>query len=191
MTNKELLRKILNAKAPNHIPVKFVAVDGFGGAGKTVLAQILSKKLDAEIIQTDDFASYDNPLDWWGEMVEKVFEPVKSGAKSLKYSKSSWYKNRKPITVKQKVTPIMIIEGVSASRIEFRPYLAYSIWVETPPAICIKRGVDRDKKNLKGQTEVQILANWQKWHAYELDYVNRDNPKENADIIIDGTKDYE
>jgi uridine kinase len=35
--------------------VRVVAIDGHGGSGKSTLATLLSERLNAEIIHTDDF----------------------------------------------------------------------------------------------------------------------------------------
>ncbi|HSH55967.1 MAG TPA: AAA family ATPase [Candidatus Limnocylindrales bacterium] len=43
---------------------RLIAIDGHGGSGKTTLAEMLSKQLNAEIIYTDDFASRDNPKEF-------------------------------------------------------------------------------------------------------------------------------
>jgi uridine kinase len=56
---------------------RIVAIDGLGGSGKSTLAEHLSIALGgAEIIHTDDFASWENPIDWWPQLIEKVLEPV-------------------------------------------------------------------------------------------------------------------
>ena len=44
---------------------RIVAVDGPGGAGKSSLSEWLAGELDAPIVHTDDFASWDNPTSWW------------------------------------------------------------------------------------------------------------------------------
>ena len=42
---------------------KIIAIDGPGGAGKSSLAEQLSKELgNALILHTDDFASWEKPL---------------------------------------------------------------------------------------------------------------------------------
>ena len=79
--------------------VVFIAVDGHGGSGKSTLANWLKERLQAEIIHTDDFASFDNPLNWWSNLVKEVFEPIKKGANSLSYQPSSWWENHHPRTI--------------------------------------------------------------------------------------------
>jgi deoxyadenosine/deoxycytidine kinase len=54
-----------------------IAVDGLGGAGKSGFAAHLSVSLGgAEIVHTDDFASWDNLVDWWPELIERLLVPL-------------------------------------------------------------------------------------------------------------------
>lgn len=173
--------------APNNLPVKFVAIDGYGGSGKSSLAEQLAKELGAEVIHLDDFASWENPLNWWPLVIEKVFKPIQKGTKSLSYPRAKWWPDHNPETVtNQPATPIMILDGVSSSRHEFAPYLTYKVWVDVPLEICFKRGVERDIS--QGSPE-EIKNKWRAWQDAEKTYVARDNPIINADLIVDGTVD--
>lgn len=170
---------------------RFIAIDGHGGSGKSTLAKLLAQQLGAEIIHTDDFAGWDNPENWWPLVIERVFEPIKNGATTLNYPRSKWWEahNPEPV-VDQLVTDIMILEGVSALRKEFRPYMSFGIFVDTPREICLQRGFDRDKgQDDKSDDEIKQI--WQQWYEKEEAYITRDNPKVIADLIIDGTYSFE
>ncbi|HZD24232.1 MAG TPA: hypothetical protein VE569_12650 [Acidimicrobiia bacterium] len=156
-----------------------VAVDGHGGAGKTTLALALSELLEAEIIHTDDFASPENPIHWWPRLIEEALEPIARGAHSISYVRSSWSPEHAPEPVtNQRVTSAMILEGVAASRREFRPYLAYAIWVDAPKDVCIARGVDRDGEAMRDQ--------WERWWRDEEAYIRDHRPVVFADAVISG-----
>jgi uridine kinase len=189
---EQIAQNIKDVKTTDGMPVKLVAIDGHGGAGKTQLSKYLADILSAGVLHTDDFGSYDNPMNWWPRFVDEALEPIKLGANSLSYKRGAWYKDHKPEPVTdQPVTKIMFIEGVGSSRSEFRPYLSYDIWVETPKEIALTRGIDRDLKNNEaGKTEQEIRSIWDRWHAYEDEYIKRDDPEKYANIVIDGTKDY-
>lgn len=184
-----LLEKLL-ATQPKVGGVTFIAVDGHGGSGKSTLAKILAKKLNAQTIHTDDFAGWDNPLNWYPNVIEKVFEPIANGAKTLSYQPASWWENHHPEpVVNQPVTDIMILEGVSSSRKEFRDYVSFSIFVDTPKDVCLQRGVERDLST--GKSEEEITEMWEKWFEEESKYIQRDNPKGHADLVVDGTKPFD
>src|SRR5215212_9991964 len=74
--DRQLLARIRGASAPAGMSTRIVAVDGPGGAGKSTLAAALAAELDAPVVHTDDFASWDNPLDWWPRAIHQVLEPL-------------------------------------------------------------------------------------------------------------------
>ena len=168
-----------------------VGIDGHGGSGKSTLAEMLSKQLNAEIIHTDDFASWDNPENWWPLLIERVFETIKNGATTLSYPRSKWWETHNPEPVaNQPVTGIMILEGVSSLRKEFRPYISFGIFVDAPLQVCLQRGFERDRGQ-DGKSDDEIRRMWQDWYEKEEIYLTRDNPKEFADLVVDGTKSFE
>ena len=70
--------------------VRLVAIDGPGGAGKTAFAERLSHALGgATIVQTDDFASWDDPLGWWPRLEAEVLEPLARG-RIARYRAYDW-----------------------------------------------------------------------------------------------------
>lgn len=168
----------------------FIAVDGHGGSGKSTFANVLSGKLGASVIRTDDFASWENPANWWPLVIERVFEPIQNGAKTLRYPRSKWWDNHFPEPMAdQPVTPIMVLEGVSSSRKEFREYISLSVFIDAPRELCLQRGVERDRGTGKSPEELRIM--WEGWLNGEEEYFLRDHPKEHADLLIDGTKNFE
>jgi uridine kinase len=180
----------LASRQPKVGNTKFIAVDGHGGSGKSSLADLLAMKLNAQLIHTDDFASWENPLNWWPLVIERVFDPIQAGAKTLSYPRSKWWPDHHPEpVVDQPITPIMILEGVTSLRKEFRPYISYGIFVDTPKEICLERGITRDLST--GKSREEIVAMWQDWLKDENSYIQRDQPKTYADVVIDGTKPFE
>lgn len=186
-----MLREHIKEISPKVGSISFIAIDGHGGSGKSTLAEMLAKQLNAEIIHTDDFAGWDNPENWWPSVIERVFEPIKNGATTLNYPRSKWWETHNPEpVVNQPVTQIMILEGVSSLRKEFRPYIAFSIFVDTPVKVCLQRGFERDKGQ-DGKSDDEIKSMWQDWYEKEEAYMHRDNPKGFADLVLDGTIPFE
>lgn len=185
------LLQILASKQPKVGKTLFIAIDGRGGSGKSTLAEWLSEKLDAQLVRTDDFASWDNPFDWWPLAIERVFQPIRNGAKTLDYPRSKWWENHYPkLAVDQPVSDIMILEGVSSSRKEFQDYISLAIFVDTPKDICLERGMERDSRST-GKTKDELKQMWEGWFEGEDNYLQRDQPRQRADIEIDGTKPFE
>src|SRR5262249_5029682 len=87
MAMHDLVDAIRSSPAP--FATRVVAVDGLGGAGKTTLAERLAAELDAPVVHTDDFASWDNPVDWWPDLLEQVLEPLAAG-RAARFTPTSW-----------------------------------------------------------------------------------------------------
>ena len=161
-------------------PVRLVAIDGPGGAGKSTFAERLAVAADgAPIVHTDDFASADNPTNWWPQLLDQVILPLASGGQgryrcddSPSDTLAEWR------TVER--SPIVIIEGVSAGRREWLEHLSFVIWIETPRGVRLRRGIDRD-----GLTAADV---WESWMASEDGYYERDPTRQRADVVIDGTR---
>ena len=71
-----------------------------------------------------------------------------------------------------------MLEGVSASRNVFRPFLRLTAWVSTAPEERLRRGLERDGQDAREQ--------WLTWMADEDAYVAREAPEANADLVVSG-----
>lgn len=170
---------IRSSTAPTGMSTNVVAIDGPGGAGKSSLAERLATDLGARIVHTDDFASWDNPIDWWPDLIERVLKPLAEG-QTIRYTPTPWgWPARDEIVFEP--GEFLILEGVTASREAFRPYLAYSIWIETPRELRLKRGVERDGEGMREQ--------WVEGMAVEDRYVEREDPTDHADLVLPGDRD--
>jgi uridine kinase len=173
------LAEIRRAQPAAGMTTRIVAVDGPGGAGKTSLSEWLASELAAEIVHTDDFASWENPTNWWPELISRVLEPIAEG-RTVRYVPNSWDgPPRSEVTIPPQ--DFVVLEGVTASREAFRPYLAYSIWIETPREVRLQRGIDRDSKEMRAQ--------WEEWMAAEDRYIDREHPADHADLVLAGDRD--
>lgn len=173
---RPVVAAIRRCRAPAGVATRIVAVDGPGGAGKSTIADRLAHELGAVIVRTDDFASWDNPVDWWPELLERVLVPLAAGEEA-RYTPTSWGgPEREPLSVAP--GGFVLLEGVSAAREAFRPYLAYTIWVETPRALRLERGLERDGEAMRGQ--------WERWMAEEDSYIEREQPHVHVDAVLCG-----
>jgi deazaflavin-dependent oxidoreductase (nitroreductase family) len=176
---RSVLDEVRASRAPAGVRTRIVAVDGPGGAGKTTLARWLAEQIDAQVIQTDDFASWENPIDWWPRLLELALEPLAKGTPAC-FQPTSWGgEEREPVQIKPAGT--VILEGVSASREAFQPFLAYSIWVETPRDVRLQRGLERDG--------AEARARWEQWMEEEDLYMERELPAERANLVVRGDQD--
>lgn len=171
------LERVRSSVAPAGMSTKVIAIDGPGGAGKSTFAARLALALGCvQIVHTDDFASWDNPIDWWPNLRERVLVPLAVDQPAV-YVPSNWGDDVKGEVIIQPAE-FVILEGVSASREAFQLYLAFAIWIETPRHVRLQRGLERDG--------VEARQQWDEWMAAEDLYIARENPAERANLIVRG-----
>jgi uridine kinase len=156
---------------------RVVAIDGPGGAGKSVLAAKVAAALNAQVVCTDDFASWERPLEWWPRLIEQVLGPL-SRNQPGRYQRSDWDTRQLAEWHDVPVAPFLVLEGVTSSRAAFAPYLAFKVWVETPREERLRRGLGRD-----GQDALEL---WHEWMAREDAYIADERPDEHADLVVRG-----
>jgi len=149
-TVKGIMRAAGSALPAPRMSTSILAIDGYGGAGKSTLAvllveEFLAQGLRVDLVHTDDFASADDPLNWWPRMIDQI------------------------------------LEGVSASRDVFRPYLSLAVWVEMPADERLRRGLERDGEQARDQ--------WRRWMAEEVAWGDAERPWERADVVVPGVGD--
>lgn len=142
-------------------PVRLVAVDGRGGAGKTTFAAALAAAAGgARVVHTDTYADRHEGRPWWPELLREVIDPLANGA---------------PGAVEP--APIVIIEGVSAGRREWADHLTFVIWIDTPAPVRRARVVARDGPDAE--------ASWAAYEAEEDAFYAADPVRDRADVIIE------
>jgi uridine kinase len=177
----ELIARMREKEPPRGMSTRIVAVDGAGGAGKSSFAERLTRELGgAQVVRTDDFASWSNPLDWWPRLLEQVLEPLARN-ETARYRCSRWSPEEPERWEEVAPAQWLVLEGVSASRSAFRPYLTYSIWIETPRELRLARGLARDG--------VEARSSWEQWMAEEDAYIAAERPRERADVVVSGADD--
>jgi hypothetical protein len=123
--------------------VRLVAVDGYGGAGKSTFAARLAAALDgAAVVHTDDFATGEPGVEWWPRLQQEVIVPLSAGA-TARYRRWDWEAKRLAEWHTVEPMPAVVIEGVSSARRAAAGQLAYAIWVDAPGELRLERGEAR------------------------------------------------
>ncbi len=175
---RELIDLIEGSEPPPALRTRIIAIDGLGGAGKTTLAGLVSGALsDCAVIHTDDFASWENNLDWWPRLREQVLEPLLAN-EAARYQRYDWLRRELAEWIEVKPADYVILEGVASSRDQFQDALTVSIWVETPRDERLRRGLARDGEAMRDY--------WFQWMRDEDRYFEAERPDLRADTIVDG-----
>jgi hypothetical protein len=167
---------------PQLRPLRLVAVDGRAGSGKSTFARNLSQALGgAPILPIDDFLAWDDLTEFWPRLEAQALNPLFEGRKA-RYRARDWehdpYGRGLGSWMELPFSRLMILEGVGSARKELRDRLAYSIWIETPPIVCLQRGISRDG--------VEQTSLWMDWQAREAAFFESDPVRSHVHLIVDG-----
>lgn len=166
-----------------------VAIDGFGGAGKSTLAKALKNELPlATIVEVDDFFLFGVKSDANKSnfdrvrLEEQVLKPLRQG-KSASYQKSIDANN--PLSDYFVIPNVdyVILEGVSSFHPDIANYIDYKIWLDIPAEDAKNRMVRRDKA--LGQEHGDL---WDHWTDSYQDYKDLHRPDASADLIVNYTR---
>jgi len=140
--------------------VRLVAVDGYGGVGKSTFAARLAAALGgAAVVHTDDFTTGEPGAEWWPRLEREVIVPLSAGEAA------------RPM-------PAVVIEGVSSARRAAADRLAYAIWVDAPAELRLERGLERDGRDARPL--------WDAWMAEEDAHFAGDGTRARCDLVVDG-----
>jgi len=181
------------AAPPRLGPVRAVAVDGPSGSGKTLFAARLADALNraaprggpdggaggVAVVHTDELLDgWDDQVTFWPRLEEWVLGPLRSGrAGALQVY--DWVAGRRRVDWKPvPVTPVLIIEGVTAARAALRPELSLVVFLTAPLAVRTARVLDRDG--------AQVRADLLRWQRGEDAFFAADRTARHADVVVDG-----
>lgn len=168
-----------------------VAIDGRSGAGKSTVAGQLAVALDdAPVVHTDDVAWHHSFFDWWPLLRGHVLEPVR-GDLPVSWRPDAWVARARAGSIRvpgrdaadteARAPRVVIVEGVSACRLELADLLDVCIWVTGDRTEQERRGLARD-----GEDD-DARRFWDAWQASEVPLLDADRPWERADLSILGT----
>lgn len=150
-----------------------VGIGGRGGAGKTMLANLVP---GATVVSTDEFwdgAGFD-----LGRLRREVFEPLVA-SETARFASFDWVAGEPRGERMVEPAGIVVVEGVCALHRMFRDDYDLRVWVEAPRDVRLARGIERDGEDAR--------ITWEDvWMPMEDAYVERDDPVSAADLIVDG-----
>lgn len=183
MTIDEIATEI-KTRTLSHSPI-LIAVEGFGGAGKTTFADKLAKELgDSCVIGIDDFIvkekltepSWDKGSFDRDRLEEQILKPLIAG-RTARYQRLVWASNSLSGYVVVPEARYIIVEGISSYHPDIAHYYDFKIWVDTPIAIAKERGHAREGSNENAQF-------WDLWAANDLRYQEKYHPERKADFVF-------
>ncbi|MGH8877511.1 MAG: uridine kinase family protein [Stackebrandtia sp.] len=180
---KELGATVM-ARPPRLSDVRIVAIDGRAGSGKSTFAARLAAEcaragLDVALVHTDDLlGGWGHPSNFGPYLRQWILRPLEAGGEA-RYRVYDWIAKRFRTNWCHIGRPeLLILEGVTAASAEWRTQLSLSILISTDSQECLRRGIERDGEQLRGE--------WETWRGHEDAHFADDHIEAHVDIIVDG-----
>jgi hypothetical protein len=158
---------------------RWVGIDGFGGAGKSLLAAAVRAALPGStVIEIDDFGRA-GLTGWDRELfAARVLEPLLAG-RSGRYRRWDLVADRAGEWVDVRPGGPVIVEGVSSTDTRVPVPWDATLWIEVPEPVRWRRILDRDPP--------ELLERWRAdWVPSERAYAADQRPMGRVDAVVDG-----
>jgi uridine kinase len=153
-----------------------LAIDGYGGSGKTTLARAIQSEFSGSaIITLDDFATDTTSGADRKRFISQVLVPLSEGNAAY-YQRFYWREKTHADWITVKPKGLIIIEGVSVLGEDFLSYYDLLVWIDCSFELASQRMKERDK-NIHNPTYFNV------WENEDQEY-GKTQPWKRADIII-------
>lgn len=180
LTQARAVAQRVERVAPALGSTRLVLIDGPAGSGKTTLARHLSSVLSADApVQT---LHGDDMYEGWGGLprladvlIDQVIAPLAKGRPG-EFRRWDWLTGARGERIAVPPRPVLVVEGVGVAMAAARVHASVVVWVEAPPEVCLRRGVERDGEAMR--------ADWQRWQVAEQEQFAREGTRAAADVVI-------
>lgn len=165
-----------------------IAISGFGGAGKSSLADKLYKYFnikESQVIRIDHLYG-PNPTgpgifdqtDW--PLLTQILQNVRAG-KKLSYQGKGY--RGEVIDRDEELPKVVIVEGVRLLQPNLMQYFDLSVWIDCPHTVALERAKARDR----GQGEIEeTVALWDTdWGPKDAIYFDTYHPDKMASFLYE------
>jgi pantothenate kinase len=163
-----------------------VGVDGRSAGGKSTVATRLAAALPgAAVVHTDDVAWYESFFGWDDLLARHVLHPARDG-RAVCWRPPAWDARGRSGAIEVAAgVPVLLVEGVGATRRSLAPMLDAAIWVQSDLRLARARGIARDLAQRPDRAEAEEF--WDRWDAQEVRFLAEDRPWDRADLVLCGT----
>jgi uridine kinase len=197
--SSQIIDRIQSLSKINNQPL-LIAIDGGSGSGKSSIAQIIAKQLNATLITTDDFfAAEITDEGWvnrsykeraadvinWRSLRRNVLEPLMNRM-SASWKNFDYNAGMRPdgtygissAGINYLPNDVIILEGAYSCRPELSDLIQLKILVDVPVKVRHER--------LRKREEKEFLIHWhERWDGAEQYYFQEVRPRSSFDMVIE------
>ena len=178
----DVVRRLFEASPAVDGRPRVIAIDGRGGAGKSMLAEQLRERVPGSaVVHTDDVAWNHAMFDWGSVLAENVLRPLHRGAE-VEFRPPAWIERGRPGVIHVAAgTDVVWVEGTGIIRQELATWIDVGIYVQGDLAEQERRLDARDGNSPEMQRHKA------EWLKEELPFMLRERPWERAALVVAGT----
>jgi uridine kinase len=156
------------------VPVPIVLIDGRSGSGKTELGTLVAERLNAQLVRLDDLYPGWDGLDAGSQLV------VTDLLERHRWRRWDWQSSS--FAEEHSLDPLraLVIDGCGSLRGSSRDLSTLGVWVELDTARRKARALARDGE--------QYAPHWDAWAEQEQRFIDREHPRQLADLIVNGSR---
>src|SRR5688500_18968818 len=129
----------------------------------------------------DDFNALDDLEEYWPRFEEQILSPLFAG-RSVRYQMRDSVNDYRGRFLGDwrdvPFSPIVIFEGIGATRKELVHRLAFAIWIQAPAELRLERGLTRDAAVPESESI------WRDFMPGERRYFERDGAFQRAHLVV-------
>lgn len=173
---------LLRGATPHGPGPLVVALDGRGGAGKSVLgARIQGLVPNSAVVHTDDVAWWHSYFDWARLLVDGVLAPARRG-EAVCFRPPAWESRGREGAIEVPAgIDLLLVEGTGVIRAELADWIDASLYLQGDLDVQEQRLVQRDGDS------PEIRAFIASWLEEEIPLMARERPWERATLLVDTT----
>lgn len=164
----------------------FVAISGFGGSGKSHLADQLCDhfeisqgqvvRLDHLYSQTPNGPGVLDQVDWL--LLTQILEEAHAGQRLCYLGRGF---RGEVISVDEELPRLLIVEGIRLLQPRLLCYFDITVWINTPQAVAMERAKARDRA--QGEDEERVSLWDTDWGPKDRDYFESYRPDQLATFL--------
>ncbi len=159
---------------------RLICLDGAAGSGKTTwAAAIAALAPGSAVVHMDDLFPGWSGLPRVDEQLDGLLTPLAEGRPGT-YRRYDWLAGEFAEIVTVEPVPLLLVEGVGSGASRFGALQTVLLWVEAPHDLRRQRGIERDGD--------AFAPHWEQWAVDEAELFAREDTRERADVVLDGTR---